>query len=188
MNEPHILDISTWAGSVQAAVTAIRAAGASTNKILMPGTGFAAAGSFIDTGSGVALLGVVDHDNSTDNLIFDVHQYLDDNFSGTNAECARGNVEAFERLGEWLRNYKRQAMLTETGGGAETDSCLKNFCKQLATLNEYSDVYLGWVGWSAGSFSADKEEYVLTERPKGAKGHFEDQRLVSECIVGQFIL
>jgi endoglucanase len=33
MNEPHDLDINTWAGSVQAAVTAIRQAGATSNMV-----------------------------------------------------------------------------------------------------------------------------------------------------------
>jgi endoglucanase len=38
MNEPHDLtDINAWATTVQAAVTAIRKAGATQNLILLPG-------------------------------------------------------------------------------------------------------------------------------------------------------
>lgn len=37
MNEPHDLDISLWGASVQAAVNAIRAAGATSQSIALPG-------------------------------------------------------------------------------------------------------------------------------------------------------
>lgn len=37
MNEPHDLDMTEWAASCQAAVTAIRAAGATSQMILLPG-------------------------------------------------------------------------------------------------------------------------------------------------------
>lgn len=37
MNEPHILDISSWAITVQGAVNAIRSAGATTQMIAIPG-------------------------------------------------------------------------------------------------------------------------------------------------------
>jgi endoglucanase len=36
MNEPHDLNVQQWATSVQAAVNAIRAAGATTQHILLP--------------------------------------------------------------------------------------------------------------------------------------------------------
>lgn len=54
------------------------------------------------------------------------------------------NVPAFQALGDWLRQNKRQAMLTETGGGPNDSSCLTDVCQELAFLNSYSDVYLGW--------------------------------------------
>lgn len=38
MNEPHDVDIGVWANTVQAAVTAIRNAGAVSQMILLPGT------------------------------------------------------------------------------------------------------------------------------------------------------
>lgn len=56
MNEPHDLDIDIWAKTVQAAVTAIRTAGATSQMILMPGTDFTSAGQFVPNGSGAALV------------------------------------------------------------------------------------------------------------------------------------
>lgn len=40
MNEPHDLNVATWATTVQAAVNAIRAAGATSQYILLPGTSY----------------------------------------------------------------------------------------------------------------------------------------------------
>ena len=74
-------------------------------------------------------------------------------------------------------------MLTETGGGSDASSCLTDLCQELATLNKYSDVFLGWTGWAAGSFDTS---YVLSETPTGSGGNWVDQPLVKQCIVGQF--
>lgn len=183
MNEPHDLTIADWATSVQAAVTAIRQAGATDNICLLPGTDYTSAGAFLDNGSGDALLKVTNIDGGTDNLVFDVHKYLDSDNSGTNAACTTDNADAFTTLGKWLEQQGRQAMLTETGGGASDESCLTDLCAQLDVLNQYSDAFLGWVGWSAGAFDTS---YVLTETPDGSAGAYTDQPLVKQCIVGKF--
>ena len=73
-------------------------------------------------------------------------------------------------------------MLTETGGG-NVQSCLVDVCQELATLNSYSDVFVGWVGWAAGAFDTS---YVLTETPTLSGGRWTDQALVKQCIAGQF--
>jgi len=179
----HDLDITAWATTVQAVVTAIRNTGAATQKILLPGTDYTSAGNFIDNGSGAALSKVKNLDGSTTNLIFDVHKYLDSDNSGTNAECDHNNVDVFTTLGNWLRTQKRQAFLTETGGGATTSSCATALCQQLATLNTYSYVFLGGGGWAAGNFDTS---YVLTETPTLSGSTWTDQPLVKQCIVGQF--
>ncbi|KAK4575074.1 Endoglucanase EG-II [Recurvomyces mirabilis] len=183
MNEPHDLTIGTWATSVQAAVTAIRQAGATSQKILLPGTDYTSAANFIDNGSAAALMKVTNIDGSTTNLIFDVHRYLDSDNSGTHAQCTTNNVATFTTLGNYLRTNKRQAMLTETGGGASDSSCLTMVCQELDTLNTYSDVFLGWTGWSAGMFDTS---YVLTETPTLSGSTYTDQPLVKQCIAGKF--
>ena len=78
MNEPHdIPDMKLWAESVQAAVTAIRAAGATTQMILLPGNDFTGAQTFVSNGSAGNLSTVRNPDGSNTSLIFDVHKYLD---------------------------------------------------------------------------------------------------------------
>ena len=131
MNEPHDLDMNSWAVSVQAAVTAIRNAGATSQMILLPGTDYTSAGQFVSD-SGPALLTVKNPDGSTTNLIFDVHKYLDSDNSGTNAECVTNNIDgAFAPLATWLRSNNRQALNSETGGG-NTASCEMYLCQQIA--------------------------------------------------------
>lgn len=135
MNEPHdVPDIKAWAATVQSVVTAIRNAGASNNLILLPGNGYTSAESFVSSGSAAALAEVKNPDGSLTGLIMDVHKYLDSDNSGTHTECVKDNISnAFQPLAEWLRSNKRQAMLTETGGG-NTDSCKKYMCQQLQYL------------------------------------------------------
>jgi endoglucanase len=70
MNEPHDLsDIATWADSLQAVVTAVRAAG-SINYLLLPGSTWAHA-SALPTEAGPDLLTITDPLGGTDKLIFD---------------------------------------------------------------------------------------------------------------------
>ncbi|KAG4426516.1 Endoglucanase EG-II [Cadophora malorum] len=179
MNEPHDVDIARWAVTVQAVVTAIRNAGATAQMLLLPGNDWTSAGAFISNGSGAALLKVKNPDGSTTGLIFDVHKYLDSDNSGTHAECVTDNVAgAFQPLATWLRANGRQAMLTETGGG-NVASCVQYMCSQVAFLNANSDVYLGYVGWSAGSFDST---YVLTETPTGSGSNWQDTLLVKSCL------
>lgn len=133
MNEPHQVDITKWATTVQLAVAAIRGAGATTQTILLPGNDYTSASAFISNGSGPALLNVTNPDGSTTNLVFDVHKYLDSDNSGTHAECTTDNVAAFTTLATWLRTNKRMALNSETGGG-NVASCQKMLCAQIAYI------------------------------------------------------
>jgi endoglucanase len=63
MNEPHDINITMWAATVQAVVTAIRTAGATTQMILLPGNDFTSAQTFISNGS-ADKLGAVRNVNS----------------------------------------------------------------------------------------------------------------------------
>lgn len=171
-------NLASWAGICQAAVTAIRGAGATSQMIFLPGNGYTAAGSFVSGGSAAALAGVTNPDRSTTNLIFEVHQYLDSDGSGTHTNCVKG-AEVLHELGTWLKNSKRQALLAETGGGSENPSCITNVCALFDYMNENSDAFLGYLGWAAGSFA---EDYVLSLVPQGGK----DVGLMEKCFAGKF--
>lgn len=125
MNEPHdIPDLSLWADAVQAAVTAIRTAGATQQMILLPGTDFTGAQTFVSNGSAGNLSRVHNLDGSNTSLIFDVHKYLDSDGSGTHLECVSDHVDdTFEPLARFLVTNGRKAILSETGGGNTTSVC-----------------------------------------------------------------
>ncbi|MCJ1400881.1 Endoglucanase EG-II [Xylographa trunciseda] len=178
MNEPHDLTMSTWAVTLQGVVSAIRAAGATSQLILLPGTNYAAAGGFV-ANSAPALSTIKDSDGTTSKLIYDIHQYLDSDGSGTHADCVTDHVsDNLTPLASYLRSNGRKAFLTETGGGNVAD-CVQYVCSELSYLNTNSDVYLGWQGWAAGAFATS---YVLSETPTGNT----DTLLVQQCIAGKF--
>ncbi|MCJ1432836.1 hypothetical protein MMC27_002194 [Xylographa pallens] len=178
MNEPHDLTMSTWAVTLQGVVSAIRAAGATSQLILLPGTNYAAAGGFV-ANSAPALSTIKDADGTTSKLIYDIHQYLDSDGSGTHADCVTDHVsDNLTPLASYLRSNGRKAFLTETGGGNVAD-CVQYVCSELSYLNSNSDVYLGWQGWAAGGFATS---YVLSETPTGNT----DTLLVQQCIAGEF--
>jgi endoglucanase len=76
--------------------------------ILLPGTDYTSVGAFVENDSGPLLLGVKNPDGSTENLIFDVHQYLDDG-SGKSTECYKDGTDTLSSLASWLRQNGRQA-------------------------------------------------------------------------------
>lgn len=202
MNEPHdsnphprirhfrshlttlVSSISLWAATVQACVTAIRQAGATSQIILLPGNDWTSAASFVSDGSLAALQMVRNLDDTTTNLIFDVHKYCDVDNSGSHAECVTNNIDtAFAPLATSLRAIGRQAMLTETGGG-NTASCVTFVCEELAYLNSNADVYLGYVGWSAGAFQPSWD-YVDSLVPTESGNTWMDTLLMSSCFKRQ---
>ncbi|KAG2146314.1 glycoside hydrolase family 5 protein [Suillus clintonianus] len=180
MNEPHdIPNITTWAETVQAAVTGIREAGATTQMILLPGTDYTSAETFVSSGSADALGAVRNPDGTFTNLIMDVHKYLDSDGSGTNTECVTNNIQnAWYPLTTWLRANGRQALNTETGGG-NVDSCVSYISQEIGYQAAQSDVILGYLGWSAGSFATD---YTLSQVPSYSGSVWTDALLVSAAM------
>ncbi len=77
--------------------------------ILLPGTGYTSVGDFVPSGSAGALSAVTNPDGSHTNLIFDVHQYLDYDFSGTHPDCTISGTDSLNSLAGWLRKNGRQA-------------------------------------------------------------------------------
>lgn len=182
MNEPHDLDVRLWASSCQAAVTAIRKAGATSQIILLPGTNFASAETFVSSGSADALAAVTNPDGSTDNLLMDIHKYLDANNSGSLTKCTTNNVAAFKALSDWLRKNKRLAMISETGASMDP-TCMAKFCEQNEFIAKNDDVLVGFVAWAAGGFDST---YLLTLAPSKSGGGWTDNKLMRKCILAPF--
>jgi len=201
MNEPHHLDINDWADTCQEAVNAIRKAGATSQMILLPGTNFDSAATLLETGSVDTLMDIRNPDGSVDGLVLDVHKYLDEDNSGTHEECVTDNVDSFRELAEHLRDIGRLAMVSETGASRSSSvglleksnrrgslltsyQCLEKFCAQNEFINENSDVFLGIVGWAAGSFS---NGYLMSLTPEMQNGRYVDNQLMKECVVAPWV-
>jgi endoglucanase len=180
MNEPHDLDVAVWARTCQSAVTAIRLAGAKTQMILLPGSNFDSAATLASSKGGAEeLLAVTNPDGGTDGLLLDIHKYLDEDNSGTHAECVTDNVDAFASVANFLRQNGRQGIVSETGASSDA-SCMKAFCSQNAFINANSDVLIGLVGWGAGSFDSS---YLLSLTPSKQGNQYVDNDLAAQCVI-----
>src|SRR5690606_3425618 len=82
MNEPNGLAASEWAGYAQSAAYAIRATGA-TNLLHVPGVAYTGAHSWSSSGNAAAFETFDDP-----NFVFDMHQYLDADSSGTGEDVS----------------------------------------------------------------------------------------------------
>ncbi|KAE9378464.1 glycoside hydrolase family 5 protein [Stipitochalara longipes BDJ] len=169
-------NIQTWATTLQAAVSAIRTAGAISQFILLRGSDWTGTTSFVPA-TATALAAITNPDGPIGKLIFDFQKYLDSTGAGTSAECTSSYItDAFAPAAQWLRCHGRQALVTELGGG-NTESCISYMCPVVDYLNANSDVFLGYIGWAAGTLAST---YSLT--PGYSSHGWVDQLLVQGCL------
>jgi endoglucanase len=157
MNEPVGITVDAWLQAANAAIAAIRAAGA-TNRILVPGIEYSGAHSWHRRGN-IAMAGIVD---PRDNFAFDVHQYFDSDSSGTKPDAMSGTIgsERIEAFQAWARQNGFKAVLGEFNGGRNRTgyNALNDLCQEL-TAN--ADVWLGWAAWAGGPRWPDDEMFNL---------------------------
>lgn len=156
-NEPANMPTAQLVTSENIAIAAIRAAGA-TNLIFVPGNRYTGAWTWSSAdangaANSAAMLGIVD---AGSNYLFEVHQYLDSNGSGTQTSIVSADI-GWQRLTNftaWARANHVQGFLGEyavpgvtiTNGGLG-GAALTNM---LSYLQTNSDVWLGWTYWGAG--------------------------------------
>jgi endoglucanase len=153
MNEPKGLPTETWLAAANAAIEQIRRTGAN-NTVFVPGNGWTGAHSWLSrsygTPNGDTMLGVVDPAN---NYVYEVHQYLDSNYSGTHPECRSETVgvDTLRAFTQWAREHKKRGYLGEFGAGADP-SCLAALGAMLKFMDDNRDVWAGWSYWAAGAW------------------------------------
>lgn len=165
MNEPHDMPTEQWLSGANAALAAIRATGA-TNIVTVPGNAWTGAHSWLKsdygTPNGTVMKGIVDPGK---NMVFEVHQYLDADSSGTSSICVSPTIGA-ERLTAftgWLRSNGYRAFLGEVGAAAN-DTCNQAVTGVLNYLQANTDVWAGWTWWAAGPWWGD---YMFSIEPSG---------------------
>ncbi|KAF2471899.1 glycoside hydrolase family 5 protein [Lindgomyces ingoldianus] len=146
MNEPHDMKTSLVIQNNQAAIDGIRKAGAK-QLILAPGNSWTGGHSWTEGSDPSTQLTQLKDPES--NTAFDIHEYLDSDFSGSHAACAQ-SVTKLSGVTSWLKQNNYKAMITEFGGSNTTQcaSMLTDFIKYM----DANDVYIGWTAWAAGPF------------------------------------
>lgn len=167
MNEPKGLPVITtekWFEAAQSAIDAIRATG-SRNKILVCGNYYSGAWSWVSgAGMGTANASVLATKGLIDprkNLVFEVHQYLDADYSGTSPVIAHDPVETLKAFTAWLRNTGNKGFLGEFAV-AEGTVQREAVTAMLDYLRKNSDVWEGWTWWAAGPWWGD---YMFSLEP-----------------------
>lgn len=144
----------------QAAINAIRAAGAKSQYIFIEGNSWSGAHSWVSSGNGEALKNLKDPQNK---LIYQMHQYLDSDSSGTSDVCVSGTIgiDRIKTATKWLRDNGKKGIIGEIAGGPN-QRCINASRGALKHLLNNSDVWKGWLWWSAGPWWGD---YMFSMEP-----------------------
>ncbi len=153
MNEPKGLPTETWLDAANQAIAAIRQTGAQ-NTVYVPGNAWTGAHSWASTSYGTsnatAMRNIVDPAN---NYVYELHQYLDSNYSGTHPECKNESIGVTTLTGvtNWLRQNNKKGFLGEFGAGSDP-TCLAALEAMLKYMDDNRDVWVGWTYWAAGAW------------------------------------
>ncbi|KAG6862567.1 hypothetical protein C0995_000115 [Termitomyces sp. Mi166 len=162
-NEPNGIDATTVAASMQAAVNAIRAAGATSQLILVEGTSWTGAWTWTSSGNAAAFANITDPNN---NIAIQMHQYLDSDGSGTSDQCVSATIGA-ERIADataWLKAHNFKGFLGEIGAGSNAN-CIAAVQGALCAMQQ-SGVWIGALWWAAGPWWGTYFQSI--EPPNGA--------------------
>ena len=173
MNEPFGIPAATWLDITNTVIAAIRSQGAS-NLILVPGVAYTGAHSWISAGNGI-FAGVKD---PASNYAFDVHQYLDEDSSGTHPEAVSPTIgsERIRAFEAWARQHRVRAFLGEFGASSDKKSlqALTDLCRSLAAS---PDVWLGSSAWAGGPWWP--RDYMFNLDPQGGEDRPQTRILAS---------
>ena len=84
-------------------------------------------------------------------IVYEMHQYLDSDGSGTSATCVSSNigVERISGATAWLKANKKIGILGEFAGGANS-VCQQAVSGMLQHLKANTDVWKGAMHWGGG--------------------------------------
>ncbi len=172
MNEPNTMDTAQLVTSENAAIAAIRAAGAN-NLILVSGNQWSGAWAWSETWYNGAnsehMLNIVDPGG---NFAFEVHQYMDDDYSGGSSGITNNDpmigVTRLTNFTNWLKTHNMKGFLGEFAvanfriGDDPDDVGDEVIDNMLNYMEENADVWIGWTWWASGPWWG---EYQFTLEP-----------------------
>lgn len=145
-NEYHDLDQTLVLDLNQAAIDAIRAAGATSQYIFVEGNAYSGAWSWTTNNDNLKAL-----TDSEDKIVYEMHQYLDGDSSGTSESCVSATIgkERLQSATTWLQDNNKKGFIGEFAGGVNAN-CEAAVEGMLSYMSENSDVWMGAEWWSAG--------------------------------------
>ncbi|KAK2616634.1 hypothetical protein QQS21_000457 [Conoideocrella luteorostrata] len=157
-NEFHDIDQDLVLKLNQAAIDGIRASGATAQFIMVEGNSWSGAWKWASKNDNLKYL-----TDPQDKIIYQMHQYLDGDGSGSQDVCMTGTIgrERLLSATRWLRDNKKVGVLGEFAGGANPQ-CKQAIVGLLDHLQENSDVWLGALWWAAGPWW---EGYMFSFEP-----------------------
>ena len=158
MDESLVLDLN------QAAITSIRNAGATTQYIFVEGNSYTGAWTWNTTNDSLQ-----DLTDPQDLLVYEMHQYLDADGSGTSSTCVSSTIGEARVVGatEWLKENGKLGVLGEFAGGAN-DVCMQAVKGLLEHLNANADVWTGALWWGGGPWWGD---YIYAFEPPSSTAY-----------------
>ena len=176
-NEPNVQTAAQWLPAANAAIAAIRGAGA-TQEILVPAISWQSAAQFTSDGSSTTLAqGIKDPSN---NYAFEVHQYLDADASGTSTNIANGDLnigpERLQAITQWAQQTGNKLFLGEIGVGTDSASttALNNtlaYMQQNANVWQGVTYFAGGPWWGSTALAIEPSGLgtsTVTDRPQMA--------------------
>ncbi|KAK2602924.1 hypothetical protein N8I77_009421 [Diaporthe amygdali] len=179
INEPHDMTTDTQTAELnQACVDGVRGAGATSQYIFVEGTSYTGAWTWTTSGNSEHMGNITD---SVDNLlVYEMHQYLDSDGSGTSTECVSSTIgeERITAATTWLRENNKIGIIGEFAGGDNTQ-CKTAVTGMLDYMTENSDVWIGAMWWAAGPWWAD---YMYSMEPSTGTGYTAYKDILSKYV------
>jgi endoglucanase len=131
----------------QAAINRIRAAGASQHTIFVEENSYTGAWKWVSSGNDTAMAALTD---PSDNVIYEMHQYLYSDGSGTSSTCVSSTIgqERLVAATSWCRSNGKNCIIAERAGSDSV--CLSAIEVMLNYMKSNNDVWRGWMLWGGG--------------------------------------
>ncbi|KAL9074535.1 MAG: hypothetical protein Q9157_004350 [Trypethelium eluteriae] len=161
MNEPHNMSTELILKDDQAALDGIRDAGAG-QLVLVPGNGYTNAEIWTNSSGNGLIPGSTPNSDVLgniydpfDNFAFDMHLYLDFDFSGTHNTCVSADFgpQNLVLVTQWLEENNFTAFLSEIGAGSN-QLCFEALNNTFSWLENHQN-FFGWSYWAAGPLWGD---------------------------------
>ena len=135
----------------QAAIDGIRASGAKTQYIFIEGNSYTGAWKWTSENDNLKTL-----TDPQDKLVYQMHQYLDSDGSGTSADCVSETIgkERLQSATQWLKRNEKKGFLGEFAGGVN-QQCQTAVKGMLEFMEANSEVWMGAEWWAAGPWWGD---------------------------------